>query len=53
MSAYEIEIFPHDPLNPGFGYRLRISRDGSVVVRHDGELGQCLDLARSMMVGKS
>jgi hypothetical protein len=33
--AYEITIRPHDPLNPGHGYRLKIERNGVEMIGED------------------
>jgi hypothetical protein len=35
--AVDVEIFPHDALNPGFGYRIRIRVAGATMLDTESE----------------
>lgn len=35
MDAYDIEIRPIDPMNPGIGYRLTVKRNGATLLSTD------------------
>lgn len=34
-TSYDLEIYPHDHLNPRFGYKVKLSKNGKVVLSQD------------------